>query len=277
MIVRTRGHVVIWSPTRRSWRDHPAWWVVAALLAVAITALTVVMLSTYEERGAHGMDFRQTLTALQPPDAAGMEAERRTPAYGLQAVATASGFTLSAGVLAGLAGLLFCWGTEADAKLALAFAGVVMFLAGLWFYWMADRMVWIEETVRRVDLNRDGYIGPPPPVVNQVHYTLETRPGHHIRGMLPVSDELLKEWCEAASQGQSLSITYWTPRFALPDGTHGREEYETFRQAAIRQGLAKDVGGSVGLRLTGDGWKFVSELLGAEPVPLLEQAAAYVE
>lgn len=112
-------------------------------------------------------------------------------------------------------------------------------------YAFRENLLWIVEEVIGYDANQDGHVGPPV----EVHYTLEKGGGMLRLGQIDVNPQLLMDWCKAASEGRSLAFAAWEQRFALPDGTQGRERYTHFRNWLVHEGFAEEAGGNVGLRI----------------------------
>ncbi len=132
----------------------------------------------------------------------------------------------------------------------------------------------VFERITGQDLNQDGYVGEPPKQVT--HYELNKGPHSFKVGEIEVEPQLLIDWCSAAMNQQSLSYTAWTNRFALPDGTQGRERYQEFRKHLVKEKYAKEVGGSVGLKIlwgNSDAVQFIggfANMEAAQGTPLLD-------
>ena len=200
------------------------------------------------------------------------EAKRHTPAGGQNLLLIVQAAVFS-GVIILAGSLLICWGAQLPARYALISTGgstILLLLAGLSIA-VRDDWMWQVEEVTGFDLNTDGAIGQP--VKHETHYDLKLAAGHYIRGVLPVADDVLIEWSRAAITGGSLSYATWTEKFALQDGTQGREHYGLFRQELVKQGLANEVGGNVGLKLTKKGRAVIGGFAEATPndaTPLLD-------
>lgn len=178
--------------------------------------------------------------------------------------------------MAGLAVFLICGvllsiGFKFPLRYSLGWAGiatVVLFLAVVVFVFF-DELLWGIEEITGVDHNRDGSVGPK----QTTHYQLQTGPGTWKLGEIDVKPELVIAWCQAAFRRQSLSFDTWAPRFALPDGTRGREEYAAFREQLASEGIIKEVGGNVGCKPTRIGWEWIAgfaQMTPADGTPLLD-------
>ena len=140
-------------------------------------------------------------------------------------------------------------------------------------YAFRENLLWIVEEVIGYDADQDGHIGQPPV---EVHYTLEKGAGMLRMGQIDINPALLMDWCRAASEGRSLAFAAWEQRFALPDGTQGRERYTHFRNWLVHEGFAEEAGGNVGLRIrwqNQDAVAFVggfAQMTAGEGAPMLE-------
>ena len=135
-----------------------------------------------------------------------------------------------------------------DLKIVAAAALGGLAAAGIWFALVAlwPRTLWATETITAPEPV------PPPPTVVKTHYELPTGPNTVRIGEIDVDPELVIAWCQAACQNRSLAYTAWERKFALDDGTHGRQRYEAFRAYLVKEGFAEEAGGNVGLRVC---WK----------------------
>ena len=205
-----------------------------------------------------------------------VKATRETPAPASNAVSI---FLVPwwAGVAVFVALFLFVGGILVCVKFPLlGVPSMGMGLVMLWalFWWLPHQpaFMWIRERVSQRDINQDGYIGAPPQVTA---FELHEQGGGIKIGQLRVEPELVRDWCLAAVNGESLSFAAWSNRFALPDGTQGRERYTEFRNLLVGRGFVKDRG-SQGLRVdwqNTDAVTFVSqfsEIDVSEGVPMIE-------
>lgn len=159
---------------------------------------------------------------------------------------------------------------------ALVWAGLVA--AGVWFSMLVDwrALLVATEDITGLDLDGDGYSGEPEMPQPSTHFTLPTGPGSVRMGELDLAPELVIDWCHAARNGYSLSFTSWQGRFALPDGSQGRERYQEFRTWLVKEKYAEEIGGNVGLRIRWqdqDAVRFISGFATTRPedgTPLLE-------
>ena len=166
-----------------------------------------------------------------------------------------SGFTVYVGV--GMVGWGFGW-DSAPAKVA---SGVAVLVVWGWFLFQyVPDLLWTIERVTKRDINRDGYTGRP----TIVQYELQPTNNTLWRGDFMVNPHVLREWCMAARNGRSLAYNQWVDLFALPDGTRGREQYAKFRRALISQEMVREIGGNVGIELTGKGWMFIDSFLASD-------------
>ena len=185
---------------------------------------------------------------VRAPAFAFKEATRTTPEYLGKTLIIVP---LAAGVgLVVLIGWWFiCLGLGWTKTDALFWAGLTMIACVLFSFYR----VWKDELYNAVeeifghDLDGDGYIGAPPKQIT--HYELN-RGGNNFRvGEIEVEPQLLIDWCTAAYHRRSTAYELWEHRFALPDGTQGRKRYQQFRDHLVKEKFAKEVGGSVGLKI----------------------------
>ncbi len=164
---------------------------------------------------------------------------------------------------------------QADVKIKIPVILAGLALAGVWFSHLRagwDRLLWSIEEITGADVNQDGQIGKP----SVTHFELPTGPQSFRFGEIRLPPELVIEWCQAAWNRQSLAYGAWESKFALPDGTQGRERYQQFRGWLVREGYAEEVGGNIGLRIrwrNPDALALISGFAGAMPedgTPLLE-------
>jgi len=157
--------------------------------------------------------------------------------------------------------------------LVAATSGAFVLFVVVMTYAFRENLLWVVEEVIGYDANADGHVGEPPV---EVHYTLEKGKGMLRMGQIDINPALLMDWCRAASEGRSLAFAAWEQRFALPDGTSGRERYTHFRNWLVHEGFAEEAGGNVGLRIrwdNADAVDFVggfAQLTPADGQPMLE-------
>ena len=195
--------------------------------------------------------MREFKSAVDKPLPAFKEAKQETPDYLGQTLAIVP-LSMGVGLVVLIGGLLICWGFRVSGHGALIASGVIMSGAVVYAFlriW-ADELYMSIETITGLDLNHDGHIGDPPR--QTTHFDLPTGNNSVRIGEVDVPPKLLIDWCNAAWNRRSLSYTAWESRFALPDGTRGRERYQEFRAWLVKQEYAEEVGGNVGLRVR---WK----------------------
>lgn len=202
------------------------------------------------------------------------EAVRETPDHTANATVPL-GLALGAGAVTLVGVGLICLGFELSARIAAAAAGIVTMAVLFEWLWRLqhDRMFWTIERIIGQDINQDGMVGQPRQVT---HFELHSAPGAIAFGEIDLDPQLVIDWCQAARNQRSLAYSAWEPRFALPDGTKGRERYQAFRDWLVAQNIAEEAGGNVGLRVRWQSPKaaaFVSQFAQVAPgdgTPLLE-------
>ena len=132
------------------------------------------------------------------------------------------------------------------AVLFTASGTTILFLAVL-AYAFSNDLLWIVEEVFNYDRDGDGVIGPP--VINNTHFSLPVGPHTEKLGTVNVDPALLIDWCRAAANNESLSFASWQDRFALRDGSQGRERYADFRDWLIARGYASGASSRTGMRI----------------------------
>ena len=206
-------------------------------------------------------------------DAPFAHAKKETPDRTINA-ALPFGLALGAGLVTFIAVGLIVWGVRGKVQIAMIAAGAVMLLVMFWWIWLLwkEKLIWSIEQVFGTDINRDGYTGPP----QYTNFELQRGPGSIRFGTVGVPPQLVIDWCEAARNRESLAYSAWESRFALPDGTQGRERYQEFRRQLVKEGFAEEAGGNIGLRIkwrNPDAVAFVNGFANATPedgTPLLE-------
>ena len=173
------------------------------------------------------------------------EATKQTPDHARNiwlvfAMAFGSGLTVMFGAW------LIALGLDTDRKFALAAGGLAVLAVWAWWLFKAESLLWTIETVTGTDIDRDGFQGLPP---QYTQVMLPTGPMSLQIAGLPFSPELIRDWCRAAWNGQSVSFAAWKMRFSLPDGSKGEERYRQFRDFLVGKGYAEEVGGPVGFRI----------------------------
>ena len=229
------------------------------------------------------------MTTTTEPQPRPVKIERRQPVDRPWAnIQTWPALAFGVGMVVLAAGLLIAWGTgmvrnEHPTGWALVVSGISIFLMLPYCLFRSDLVDVIRtmETQYNIDLDGDGVVGEPP-IMQVTAYELKRGSGNILLGELPFPPELVMEWCKAAVNHQSLSFAAWSGKFALPDGTRGRQRYTAFRDHLSARGFVRDVGGNVGLRVcwnNPDAVAFVQEfatlaagdgrpLIEAEPVPV---------
>jgi hypothetical protein len=201
------------------------------------------------------------------------EAMRRSPdntANGLLPIAHAlgAGFVTFCGV--GLISIGLGWPVKWPLIIAGAVMLIVMCLSGWWM--VKNEVLWSVEKIFG-DLNKDGVIGQP---IQATHFEVRTGPNSIRFGQVNLPPQLVIEWCRAAVSQKSLAYDSWIKKFALPDGTQGRERYAMFRAWLTEQGYAKDLGSNKGFNIlwyNDEAVGFVNSFADFEPedgTPLLE-------
>jgi hypothetical protein len=174
--------------------------------------------------------------------------EERTTAAHFDNVWTIFLLPVGAGFIVFLATLFISVGNpRMSGGTAFVMGGLTMIGVLVWLLSVSKRILWSTEEITEYDWDRDGHIGEPPQQITRVQ--LPTGPHSFKVADISYSYELLSDWCEAALNGKSLSFASWQGRFALPDGTQGKERYREFRDWLCKQGYADEVGGNIGLRI----------------------------
>ena len=190
-----------------------------------------------------------------------VKATREEPTGSLRNAAIVFILSLGSGVTVYVGTAMICWGAGWDSAPAKIASGIAILVVWGWFLFQyVPDLLWTIERVTKRDFNKDGFTGPP----SVVQYELRPTANTTWLGELVVRPFLLRDWCMAARNGNSLAFDHWATRFALPDGTRGREQYARFRRALVEQELARKVGGNVGIELTGKGWMFVDSFLASD-------------
>ena len=184
--------------------------------------------------------------------------------------------SLGSGATVMIGSLLIIAGIDGDGHHALVAGGLATLFVWAWWLFKADALVFTFEKITGHDLNRDGSIGEPQAQNQKTYIELPLSATQRLIIELDASWELVQDWCITAANGGSLSYASWEPRFALPDGTEGRERYSQYRQQLVSRGLAREKG-NAGLKFTRNGWLFVeamTELDAGTPTALLDAGSS---
>jgi len=188
-------------------------------------------------------------------------AERRSPAPPSHAV-TVFLLPLLGGPSAFLFCLLACVGLTMPLKKALQTSAVVTGIVGgltlAWWMRNVQNYLYIQEIIGGVDVNNDGYIGPPPKQLLDLQF--RDRHGTMVRlGDLELEPRQLQLFARAVLAGKSLARRNWD-RFFI--GPTGESLYPRIYDWLLLTGLAvrKSTSATHGIVLTERGWRFIRTL-----------------
>ena len=198
------------------------------------------------------------------------EATKTTPDHLMQALVFVPASAILMGFAATLGWAMLCWGTRVqDANGSWVVGGLVTLAAlviGEYVLWKDELYNTIEEITGH-DLNNDGYIGQPPSVAIETHYS----PTQRTFDDLPGSYEVVTAWAEAALEDRSLAYTLWDDRFGVHVTPSGRKVqlYRAFRDVcSARKYIVEN--GTHSCDLTDHGRDYFKAMLRGKQTPLLE-------
>lgn len=136
------------------------------------------------------------------------------------------------GLLVGL--LIGAFDVEISAWWTMPIVMLATFLAT--FLASSSRGQWLVERISGADLNGDGVIGQPLPLLPEpqtVRVEISEDQGRHVEFIdLPARPEQLKSLATGLQQGRTFALTAWSNQFTRP-------EFEMLRDEMVRRGLAR--------------------------------------
>ena len=123
------------------------------------------------------------------------------------------------------------------------------------------------ETIIGHDIDQDGYIGQPPSVAIETHYS----PTQMEVDKLPGPPQMIEAWARTALEDGSLAYSVWADRFGSHVTPMGRkvELYRAFREVCRARKLITEQG-THSCELTAHGRDYFEAMLRGKQTPLLE-------
>ena len=198
------------------------------------------------------------------------EATKTTPDHMMQALVFVPASAILMGFAATLGWAMLCWGLRTeDGNGAWVMGGLVTLAAlvvGEYVLWKDQLYNTIEE-ITGYDLNQDGYIGQPPSVAIETHYS----PTQMEVDKLPGPPQMIEAWARTALEDGSLAYSVWADRFGSHVTPMGRkvELYRAFREVCRARKLITEQG-THSCELTAHGRDYFEAMLRGKQTPLLE-------
>ena len=177
---------------------------------------------------------------IDAPNIAFKKATRKTPDRVGNLLILLAGCAIATAALT-LCVALFCWENHPAFQTA-GLVGAVLICATMYWFFTNTQLWQTVETIEGHDLPAAAQAG------QSTHFNLPSGPHTLKMGDIEIEPQLLIDWCDAAWNRRSLAFGVWERRFALPDGTKGRREYQAFRDELVKLQYAEEVGGNVGIR-----------------------------
>lgn len=269
-----------------SWRTNA---VPAQTLDARLAAIERRLFALEQARGLalpHGGDWHTTLFDALGDTTKSHYGEAVTPVMGGMMTGEKRGPARPAGFIADVI-VPFCWSLGTGIITGATTSVIADAASGDWWLWLKlgfgvgmtamwawrmidhSRLLWLKETVRREDINGDGYIGKPPPETQRVEIEVsQVNDKGHITGMKLIDSvgipyDVLIEFLTAIADGAPLTGPSW-------EGTSGKisqPKFAALMRALERGGLVENKRGNTGRILTAAGKVTLHCLVEPNPLP----------